>query len=269
MLDELMWRVTRRKSGLSSWLLSVADRYRTYYNDFDYDFDKNGEGRVMSTLARHDMKVVFDVGANVGSWARMAQRYLPSATVHCFELSPKTFVTLQSNLQGTPFHVNNFGLGDRAEEVTYKDYGPEHSTLNTVAPTAYHDRQLGFELRSSRLSTGDSYMDSARVPLVDLLKIDVEGAEHLVLKGFERALQAKAIRVIQFEYGYANGDAKFLMKDFYDLLEGFGYRIGKIWSDGVGFSKFDYQMNNFQSGPNYLAVLQTEHDLIRSLSHQR
>lgn len=48
----------------------------------------------------------------------------------------------------------------------------------------------------------------------------------MVLKGFERALQAKAIRVIQFEYGYANGDAKFLMKDFYDLLEGFGFRIG-------------------------------------------
>lgn len=169
MLNELMWRVTRRKSGFSTWLLSIADRYRTYYNDFDYDFARNGEGYVMSALARHGMTVVFDVRANVGSWARMAARAFPSATVHCFELSPTTFAKLQNNLPSAPFHVNNFALGDRTEEVTYKDYGPDYSTLNTVAPTTYHDHQRHFELRSSRISTGDSYMASVGVPSIDLL----------------------------------------------------------------------------------------------------
>lgn len=73
------------------------------------------------------------------------------------------------------------------------------------------------------------------------------------------------ISVLQFEYGYANGDAGHLMKDFYVLLEKSGYLIGKIWTAGVIFSPFNYPMSKFKSGPNNLAVRHTDTALIESL----
>ena len=38
-----------------------------------------------------------------------------------------------------------------------------------------------------------------RINDVDILKIDVEGVDHLVLKGFGQRLGSEKIRVIQFE----------------------------------------------------------------------
>ena len=59
--------------------------------------------------------------------------------------------------------------------------------------------------------------------------------------------------MIQFEYGYVNIVAKFLLYDFYKLLEGYGMKIGKIYPDFVDFRDYRYQDEDF-IGPNYLAV---------------
>ena len=60
------------------------------------------------------------------------------------------------------------------------------------------------ERRQVEVQTGDAYCTRHRIERIDLLKIDVEGAEHLVLRGFERMLHERRIEVIQFEYGLAN-----------------------------------------------------------------
>lgn len=269
LLNSVMWRLSREKQGLSEKLLRLADTYRSYYYDFGYDFEVNGEKRVMQRLASHGFRQIFDVGANVGEWSILASTHFPGATFHAFELSPPTFVKLQANLTDPKFIANDFGLGAYNQEIEFKDYGPDHSTLNTLVATAFHDDRLPYDMHRSRIVTGDSYMVDRGLSTIDFLKIDVEGAEHLVLEGFAGALERQAIRVIQFEYGYANGDAKFLMRDFYRVLEGFGYTLGKIWSTGVDFTPFNYRMNDFDSGPNYLAVRRSDEALINDVRMQR
>jgi hypothetical protein len=86
------------------------------------------------------------------------------------------------------------------------------------------------------------------------------------LKGFPISFVNK-IRCIQFEYGFANGDAHFLMKDFFKFFEGFGYIVGKIWANGVSFSSFRYDLNQFNSGPNFFAVAKSDHSLISSVQY--
>src|SRR6266545_6095729 len=85
--NALMWRLTRNKRGISKRLLNLAERYISHYNDFSYDFEQNGEKHVLEVLARHDITVVFDVGANVGDWSRLASTFFTNATIHSFELS--------------------------------------------------------------------------------------------------------------------------------------------------------------------------------------
>lgn len=100
-----------------------------------------------------------------------------------------------------------------------------------------------------------------KIESIDILKIDVEGADHLVLKGFSKILEKNNIRLIQFEYGYTHGDAKFLMRDFYELFEGYGYIVGRLTKKGVKFEDWHYKMNDFKSGPNYVAIRKDDSQL--------
>lgn len=265
MLTSILRRISRRKTGLSRWLRDGAALYLDYYNDFSYAFEENGEHHVLASLSAFSMRTVFDVGANVGNWSLAAATLLPEARIFAFELSESTRSLLKRNLSDKRFVVPDLALGAMDGTVTYKDYG-EASTLSTLVDTSFHDdRGSTYVERSATLATGDTFMARHGLDVIDLLKIDVEGAEHLVLEGFRNAISSRAIRVIQFEYGFANGDAGHLMKSFYDILGEAGYEIGRIWTAGVRFGRFDYAMNNFDSGPNYLAVLRSETGIVDAL----
>ena len=114
--------------------------------------------------------------------------------------------------------------------------------------------------------TGDEYCQQHGIQHIDFLKIDVEGADHLVLEGFDRMLDSRAVRVVQFEYGYTHGDAHFLMRDFYALFERHGYIVGRLEPAGVAFSPWTYEKNDFTSGPNYVAIAGDDAAALQTLS---
>ena len=62
-----------------------------------YDMSKNGELRVLEVVARHGVKTVFDVGANVGEWTVEAHRLFPDSTIHAFEVVPDTYLQFVEN----------------------------------------------------------------------------------------------------------------------------------------------------------------------------
>jgi hypothetical protein len=67
--------------------------------------------------------------------------------------------------------------------------------------------------------------------------------------------------VIQFEYEKLNTVNKFLLKDFYALLGGCGYALGKIFPTYVDFRDYAYE-HELSWGSNYLAVLKDRPDLL-------
>ncbi|MFK7731534.1 MAG: FkbM family methyltransferase [Pseudomonadales bacterium] len=217
-------------------------------------------------MSGFDFKTLFDVGCNVGDWSLMAAEHFSKAHIHTFELSNVTYEVLANTLSDERFINNNCGLSDAEGTIHYKDYGPE-SKFNTLLGNAtYHDDQIAVTEREGRVRTGNAYCAEHGIQNIDFLKVDVEGAEHMVLNGFSELLSRQAIRAVQFEYGYTNGDAHFLMRDFYQLFEGFGYQVGKIHRDGVQFQPWSYPLNNFKSGPNFLAVKSTDSELISAVA---
>lgn len=119
---------------------------------------------------------------------------------------------------------------------------------------------------AARVETGDGYCLDHSVAFVDFLKVDVEGAEHMVLQGFHEMLKKNAVRVVQFEYGYTNGDAKFLMRDFFRFFDLYGYNLARIRKRKIQFTDFSYSMNDFESGPNYLAVRKDDQGVLEALT---
>ena len=122
-----------------------------------------------------------------------------------------------------------------------------------------------FEVIKGETMTGDVYMKKLGISNIGLLKIDVEGGEQKVLKGFSQALDQQLIDVIQFEYGTVNITTRYLLADYYRWLGSKGYEIGKIFPNHVAFKEYEYVDENFL-GPNFLAVKKSRKDLINKLS---
>jgi len=244
----------------------LARQYLRRYDGHSDDFDKGGERNVLRRLSPFPLRTVFDVGANVGRWSAMARSFFPQAEIHAFEISPQTFATLSENLAGPGWRLNDFGLAEKEGTLSWKDYGANFggNTINTALEIS--DARIAPTVKTAEVKTGDAYCRAAGIETVDFLKIDVEGAEGRVLEGFAGMLGKGRIKVVQFEYGYGSGDAKFLMKDFFRLLEPLGFRIAKVRRGPLEWLDFHYRLNDFESGPNYLAVPGSEPEMLAALS---
>lgn len=248
-------------------IASVAQRLHRGYENVSYDFRSNGELRVLKVLA-DDPRVttLFDVGANTGEWSALAAQHLPAAVIHAFEIVPSTASAFQDrNRHLANVRLNTLGLSDRvgADRIHYAE---GFSTLATCVPdfadTFHHIQTTAIEVRTT---TGDAYCAEHGIARIDFLKVDVEGYEEKVLRGFSGLLARRAIRAIQFEYGYVNIANRFLLKDFYDLLIPKGFVVGKIYPTYVDFRPYRHSHEDFL-GPNFLAVQQDEQPLIRRLA---
>src|SRR3990170_467036 len=89
--------------------------------------------------------VIFDIGANVGSFAVWAIHRWPGNTIHCFEPSPSTFEYLKKNLE--PYKnvvLNNVAVGNPKRKRLYQG-------LNTCAQASFF--QLGEQKNEFELVT--------------------------------------------------------------------------------------------------------------------
>jgi FkbM family methyltransferase len=233
-----------------------------YYLDAeDYDFRTNGEGFVLDCLATHAHTIV-DVGANRGDWALEAARRCPRATIYCFELASATRRELLQRTQAEPrIRVGPTGLSSRSVTLRVKHY-PAEPAWTSIHDYPHDKPSVWLE---EAVTTGDAFLSDTGLTKVDFLKIDTEGHELAVLHGFRTALEQRAIRVIQFEYGYAAVVSHGLLLDFYDLLEPLGYVIGRLRRNVVEFAPYRFATETFR-GPNFIAVRSEEHETLARLT---
>jgi FkbM family methyltransferase len=230
----------------------------------NHDFRTNGESRVLDCLGS-SASVILDVGANSGEWALEASKRCPRAEIYCFELASATRKKLMQNVATVPrIKVLGFGLSDAAGSQPVKYY-PERDVLTSFYDYPHSEPYVWTE---ERVQTGDSFLREYGLTHVDLLKIDTEGADFRVLKGFEETLSKQAVSVVQFEYGFACILARALLIDFYELFEHKGYRVGKLHKTGVDFRKYRLKDENF-FGPNFVAVHRDNRTLLATLKATR
>lgn len=233
----------------------IGLKYYQIQENWDYDIHYNGERWLVQTLAgRGLLKNAFDVGANCGDWTATVLEANPEAMIHCFEICPPTFQKLATRFsigQGKNRNIvlNSFGLSDANSEikVRYTPEGDDGSTILEV-PTPHK-----VEIIDAKVMRGKDYCVGQGITSIDCLKLDVEGAEHLVLRGFDDMINPANVPVVQFEYGMACIVTKFLLRDFYAYFESRGYQIGKLFPESVRFREYRLHDENFL-GPNYVAA---------------
>lgn len=255
-------------------LAGFFDRALLAWKNKVYDVDLNGEEALLQRLAPFAPRVLVDAGANVGEWTLAACRHLPQAEVHAFEIVPATADTLAAAVAplGPRVVANRCGLSDHAGEVDVW-HSAEESTASSTLQDAFGIDLVGkgisaFETLRGCVTTGDAYLAARGIERVDLLKIDVEGAEPAVLEGFAGSFERGAVTLVQFEYGAINLTTRFLLADFYRFFEERGFVLGKLWPDGVAFAPYAVEDEDFV-GPNYVACLKGRRDIIERIGCPR
>jgi len=175
--------------------------------DFDDCYIRNHMmcGRVYEHHIINDMlkphvenaKYIVDVGANIGCHCVSYAGFSPEATVWAFEPQKKLFDILKKNVEqngyADRFHLFDHGLGHESAEL-------ELSSLDTVVD----ERCQGWNKGGIGIGKGGEKLrietlDSLNLPGLDYIKIDVEGAEGLVIQGAQETIK-KYKPVICFEH---------------------------------------------------------------------
>jgi FkbM family methyltransferase len=138
-----------------------------------------------------------DVGAHAGYFSLLASlRVGPSGRVFAIEPNPRTFTALQHHL--TQNAVNNVhammcGLADKPGSIVL------HLPPSGLDYNATVLRRAEWTRANVPARTLDDCVREWRIERIDLMKIDVEGAEPLVLAGGAHALASGVVRHAMIE----------------------------------------------------------------------
>jgi FkbM family methyltransferase len=179
---------------------------------------------VRVVISQLDIKsVFFDVGAHVGQYTLLAAPVC--RWVHSFEAVPDTFALLRENVYSNALYnvkIENVAVSDRCGRTTIYEGPAENLGTSSLTPLA--DGNRAFSVRAISI---DDYCATENT-LPDVIKIDVEGAEILVLRGAEQVIRAKHPTMLveisdvnQRRFGFSEDD---LIRE----LKAFGYCLSRI-----------------------------------------
>lgn len=138
--------------------------------------------------------IVFDIGANIGRWAiPLSKNVGDKGKIYAFEPNKETFAFLKRRVQ--PYSnivINEVALSDGIKEehdfLVQKGIScpPNAAIVDTATQIK---NKANFEIISIQSQSMDSFTEEQNIKSIDFIKIDVEGHELQVLKGFKKGIK--------------------------------------------------------------------------------
>lgn len=170
----------------------ILSRYGDFYIPVGEDLISNSL-RVYGEWAQREIallnafivpgQTVVDAGAYIGTHSRaFSERVGLNGTVYAFEPNPKSFTILQRNVKAAPLaniQSFNLGLGAQTEYLAIQLDENLHNCASASMTKAHHASVGTVQVQA---------LDDRDVPVIHLLKVDVEGMELQLLLGAERTI---------------------------------------------------------------------------------
>ena len=212
----------------SQWFDKCFDKHDfNELNNLDYNILNNAIDFFKQTNQNNN-SIFFDVGCNAGSFVKVLENNNFKNNIHCFEPHPKLSniviekypyvkmnkICLTDNIGTIDINIPVWSVGlssiiERPIFNTLKDGGQEIAKLNV------------------NTNTIDNYCNENNIEYIDFIKIDVEGAEKIVLDGANNMLRNNKIKMGLFEVGETLRDANTSEHDICNMLEKYNYKIMK------------------------------------------
>lgn len=228
-------------------------------NFFDYFHKKKIINFIKKKLSHLD--IVFDVGAHKGESVELFISNFFIKKIYSFEPSFKNFSHLNLNIKkfrkkykSTIFNIFNFGFGAVQDRLFLKQTTESSSSTlcNINKHSRYFKKKIKFLKKKTErdffnefeveIKTIDNFVQEKKIKKIDLLKIDTEGYEFYVLKGFKHNI--KIVKYILFEHHYDDMlNKKYTFSDINKIL--IENNFIKVYKLKMPFRKtFDYVYAN-------------------------
>jgi FkbM family methyltransferase len=193
--------------------------------------------------------VVYDAGANIGLYARYLIQGLHAGRVVAFEPMPDNRSLLSENVAlagiGDRVTLLPMALADEDGSATFQvdDVQSASGTLDKVTggEPCVGRRNLGLGPRTAQVLCRrlDTVIPERGLPVPDVIKIDVEGAEALLLRGAGRLLREHSPKLLIELHGVTE------IREVLGLLDDLGYAAaGKVYPHihPSGYGRVDASM---------------------------
>jgi len=149
------------------------------------------------------IKTVLDIGANIGQFALTLKTLYPQINLHSFEPNEDIYPILKKNLSDfNNLTTHNFGIGNKPGIQTFY-FSPSASAEGSLFQENMNQNFVRKNIQKTRVKIvklNPSIMKKLGIPRkVDLIKIDVEGAEMDVIR---------SLKSIDFDYLYVEVSIK-------------------------------------------------------------
>jgi FkbM family methyltransferase len=191
------------------------------YREFERD-----ESMLIARVIREEA-ICVDVGAHVGYYTLLFASKASRGEVHSFEPVPRSFYLLSTNVLTNGFYnvtLNCCALGNVDGEMSFTV--SKDSAYSSLVDTERKPRERVIRVPVKSL---DSYCRERALRRIDFLKVDVEGAEKMVLEGALGCLEDVHLK------------PKIMMLELYEpMLQKYSTSIEEIvrWLGDFGYSPF-------------------------------
>lgn len=180
--------------------------------------------------------VFFDVGGNIGYFTKvLAEHTNFRGTVHLFEPIPNLVELCEQTLADAPYKafIHNFGLSN--EDTTIPIFVSEQGNLgwNTIVSGKASSGMVSSEIQVR------AFNNAGITDIPTFIKIDVEGAEHLVIGGMIDAIASWPVKpAILCEIGWGTSHPQWAdeLAAFGDLAA-LGYRTVTLEGEPVNLAE--------------------------------
>lgn len=182
----------------------------------------------IARFCREGMAVV-DIGANIGYYTiQMASLVGPRGRVLAIEPNPVMVKELQANLSlngltNVDIMRSAVGAVDGVAQFYFPTAG--HEAHGSLRPNSTFDTASQGEVPLARL---DSVIHRLNIESVGLIKMDIEGAELLALRGAEETLKRSKPTVIFEASEQLTAAFDYSVIDTLKYLDGLGYRLTEL-----------------------------------------
>jgi FkbM family methyltransferase len=170
------------------------------------------EYRFFKQFIERFAEVIFDVGCRFDT---VFSNF--NGKVHYFDPNAEFLEKLKPVVKNSESYFNNFGLSDKNETLEY--YNEQQSFVHRKL--THPDTYMNWTKSIFEVNRADEYIQKNSIESIDFLKIDTEGFELKVIKGFGDDIQK--VKVIQFEYGGTFIDSGDKLKDVVHYLITYGF----------------------------------------------
>lgn len=229
-------------------LCRVLGRYKAYVDTTDIGLSSHLmlEGywemwvtETLASLVKPGM-VVADIGANIGYFTLlMAELVGPTGRVHAFEPNPRLVDLLNKSVMVNGFSrwtsVHQTALGDRGDHSVTLVVPPSTPMNAYILPPGADIPPEGMEVPVARLDSREDWQ------AIELVKIDVEGAEELIWAGTQGLLDSGKLRTVVIEFNpHRYGDPR----AFLERLSAHGFTLNHLTLDaGVLPTDMDFVLS--------------------------